>query len=101
MTQKQFYRSKQWKRLSGAFLLSKNYICERCGGPAEIAHHKQYITPANINDPEITLNADNLEALCLECHNKEHFGHGGATAWGLAFDEYGNLIPSQKERKRP
>ncbi|MCC8050928.1 MAG: HNH endonuclease [Clostridiales bacterium] len=96
MTQKEFYHSRQWRRLSRTYLLSKNYICERCGGPAEIAHHKRYITSANINNPEITLNAENLEALCMECHNREHFGTGGAVTEGLAFDAEGNLI---KERK--
>lgn len=92
MTQKEFYHSKAWKRLSRAFLLSKNYICERCGGPAEIAHHKIYLTVENLFDPDISLNPDNLEALCKNCHNAEHFGTGGATAAGLAFDESGNLI---------
>lgn len=91
-----FYHSKAWKRLSRAFLLSKNYICERCGAPAEIAHHKIYLTAENVTDPNIALNPDNLEALCLDCHNREHFGTGGATAAGLVFDENGDLI--QKER---
>lgn len=91
MAQDKFYHSKAWRRLSRAFLCSKNYICERCGQPADIAHHRQYITAQNINNPAVTLNADNLEALCLHCHNTEHFGYGGATSKGLEFDEYGNL----------
>lgn len=70
---------------------SKNGICERCGAPARIVHHREYITPENINDPDITLNWDNLEALCQDCHNKEHFV-AGATAPGLMFDSSGNLI---------
>lgn len=70
---------------------SKNGICERCGAPARIVHHREYITPENINDPDITLNWDNLEALCQDCHNKEHF-LTGATAPGLMFDRSGNLI---------
>lgn len=53
-------------------MASKNYICERCGGVAVICHHRRYITPANITDPNITYNWGNLEALCQECHNKEH-----------------------------
>ena len=93
-----FYHSKQWRRLSKAFLLSKNYICERCGMPAEIAHHKQYITPQNINNPAITLNAANLEALCMDCHNAEHFGKGGPTAKGYVFNDNGEITP-QTERE--
>lgn len=96
MTKAEFYHSKAWRRLSKAFLMSKYYICERCGQPAEIAHHKRYITARNINNPDIALNPANLEALCKNCHNAEHFGTGGATAAGIAFDENGNVI--QKAR---
>ena len=92
MTQKAFYNSRKWRQLSRAFLLSKNYICERCGTPAEIAHHRKYLTAANVNDPTISLNPENLEALCLACHNTEHFADGGTVAPGLAFDGDGNLI---------
>lgn len=92
MTQKEFYNSAAWRRLSKAFLLSKNYICERCGAPAEIAHHKQYLSSFNIGSMEISMNPANLESLCLECHNKEHFSCGGAIAVGYAFDKYGELI---------
>jgi 5-methylcytosine-specific restriction protein A len=92
MTQSEFYHSAAWAKLSRAFLLSRNYICERCGRPAEIAHHKRYLTAENLPDPAISLNPDNLEALCRDCHNAEHFGRGGATAEGLTFDQYGDLI---------
>ena len=64
MSKAAFYRSAAWRRLSRAFLLSRNYICERCGQPAEIAHHRRYLTPQNVNNPDISLNPDNLEALC-------------------------------------
>ena len=91
MTQEQFYNSKAWRRLSRVFLLSTSYICEICGKPAEIAHHKRHITPQNVTDPEITLNIENLQAVCVECHNTIHYGVGGAVLRGLEFDENGNL----------
>ena len=90
-----FYHTKAWRRLSRAFLLSRNYICERCGRPAEIAHHREHITPGNIANPEITLNAARLEALCIDCHNAEHFSAGGAIVRGLEFDQYGNIRKGQ------
>lgn len=62
-------------------------MCERCGGVATICHHKKYITPANITDPYITLNWENLEALCHECHNLEHQLKRSLTY----FDEAGNI----------
>jgi 5-methylcytosine-specific restriction endonuclease McrA len=73
-------------------LSSKNYICEVCGNPAELAHHKTHITPQNLSNPEITLNAENLAAVCIECHNTIHYGTGGAVVRGLEFDENGDLI---------
>lgn len=92
MTQREFYRSAAWRRTAKAFMLSRNYICERCGAPAVIVHHKTHLNAWNVNDPDIALNPDNLQALCLACHNAEHFGHGGSCAAGLAFDPDGNLI---------
>lgn len=99
MTQREFYHSAAWRRLSRAFLLSKDYICERCGAPAEIAHHRRYLTPVNVDDPDIALNPANLESLCMNCHNAEHFSAGGVTAQGLTFDDDGNLIPTQSPHR--
>ena len=48
------------------------YLCCRCGNPAEEVHHKIRLTPGNIMDPNITLNEDNLESLCKDCHFAEH-----------------------------
>lgn len=92
-----FYTSKAWRDTQRAYMLSKNYICERCGKPAVIVHHKTYITPKNINDPNITLNWDNLEALCATCHQHEHFTNNQVTAEGLVFDSSGNLVRTNKK----
>lgn len=73
-------------------MLSRNCICERCGAPAAIVHHVRHLNPHNVNDPDVALNPDNLQALCLACHNAEHFGSGRAWAEGLAFDTEGNLF---------
>lgn len=69
---KPFYSSKQWRETQRAYMLSKSYICERCGGAAEVVHHKTYLTPENITDLNIALGWNNLEALCKDCHGKEH-----------------------------
>ena len=45
--QEAFYKSKAWQRTQAAFMSSKHGICERCGEPARIVHHKEYITPEN------------------------------------------------------
>lgn len=85
-----FYKSKAWQQCRDAYFVSKYGLCERCGRPGLIVHHKIKLTPCNINNPEITLNWDNLQLLCLDCHNREH--GGASTAESLAFDENGNLI---------
>ena len=59
-----FYHSKAWKRVSTAYMTSRSYICERCGNPATICHHKKHLDGKNVNDPKVALNFDNLEALC-------------------------------------
>ena len=70
---KSFYNSKQWKQARKVYIEMKFGICERCGKPnAKQVHHKKYITKANINNPEITLDFDNFELLCDYCHQKEH-----------------------------
>jgi len=71
---------------------SKHYICERCGAPGEIAHHKIYLDRWNVRKPEIALSMENLECLCLSCHNAEHGGSGSATAAGVSFDGTGNVV---------
>ena len=43
-----------------------------------------------LDDPYIALSWDNLEALCQDCHNKEH--HRKDKKKRYAFDEAGNLI---------
>jgi len=88
-----FYKSKAWQEVRQAYFIYRHGICERCGKPADIVHHKIYLTPENINDPSISLNFDNLELLCIDCHNKEHSSKL-PLADGLTFDEQGNIILS-------
>jgi len=88
---KRFYSSKRWKDTQAAYMISQHYICERCGNIARIVHHIKYITPMNIQDPNITLNWDNLEALCMDCHTREHLGSSSCID-GVSFDQDGNLI---------
>ena len=56
--------------------------------PVQIVHHKEYVTDMNYEDDEVFYNIDNLESLCLDCHNKEHFSEEAE----YSFDENGDLI---------
>lgn len=89
---KWFYDSKEWKKCRKAYAISQNGICERCKRKGRIVHHKIYLTKDNINNPLITLNPDNLEYLCQDCHTKEHLKKFNNKADGLTFDGEGNLI---------
>lgn len=75
-----FYKSKEWKICRQAYLSSVGGLCERCKAQgrivsAEIVHHKIHLTEENYHNPEISMNFENLEALCQDCHNKEHFDY--------------------------
>ena len=72
-----FYKSRQWQATRDAYAQSKSYLCEEClkSGTitaGEIVHHKRPITRDNINNPDITLNWDNLQLLCRAHHDKAH-----------------------------
>ena len=74
---KAFYLSPAWKKTRTAYAKSVGGLCEEClrSGlykPGEIVHHKTALTPANINDPSVTLSWDNLEYLCRDCHGRRH-----------------------------
>jgi 5-methylcytosine-specific restriction endonuclease McrA len=69
-----FYRSAAWRRMSQAKLAAVEYKCEAklpgCTGLAVEVHH---IKP--IQTPEgwaLRLDADNLRAVCVHCHNRAH-----------------------------
>lgn len=74
---KGFYNSKKWQDCRNSYFKKVGGLCERClkAGkitPGEIVHHKIYLDQDNIKDPRISLNFDNLELLCRNCHAKEH-----------------------------
>ena len=71
-----FYVSGAWIACSRSYRKA-HPLCERCLkkgeiSPAEEAHHRIKLTPQNINNPDITLNWDNMESLCSKCHKEEH-----------------------------
>ena len=89
---KKFYNLKRWKDIRKTFISSKFGICERCGRPnAKQVHHKEYLTEDNINNPNISIDFNNLELLCDTCHQNEHHKKMSAIMDGLFFDKDGNL----------
>lgn len=77
--QNAFYKSGAWHRCKAYVWRRAGGLCERCRDKglivaADVVHHIDPITPANINDPRITLNPANLMCLCARCHAEVHSG---------------------------
>ncbi len=84
-----FYKSKQWFIARTVKIQNVNGKCERCGKIGEEVHHKIRLTVDNVGDALISLNQENLELLCKECHNTEH---GRFKKSKQSFDSDGNFI---------
>lgn len=74
---RKFYESKTWRDCQKAYMTKVNHLCERCLArgryePAVVVHHRVHLTEENYGNAELTYGFDNLEALCLACHNDEH-----------------------------
>jgi 5-methylcytosine-specific restriction endonuclease McrA len=67
-----FYKSKAWQLARTIKINATQGKCERCGGVGEEVHHQIRLTVLNVHESNVSLNQDNLELLCKECHNKEH-----------------------------
>jgi len=68
-----FYKSKEWKVLRQKAMKSDNYECQICKSkgnykPAENVHHMKEVK----THPELALELDNLQCLCIRCHNEVH-----------------------------
>lgn len=89
------YRSKRWQKVR-QIKLQMQPFCERCLASgiykeAYIVHHKEYITDLNYLDDNVFYNLENLESICIEHHNQEHFSNGKE----YLFDKDGNLIKNE------
>ena len=72
-----FYKSKAWKECRAAYMHSVSGLCEECMKQgivkaADIVHHKITLDDEKARDPEIALNFENLQAVCIDCHNRLH-----------------------------
>lgn len=75
---KKFYKSKAWLKCRGSYTANRITIdgglCERCKGRiGYIVHHKIKLNKSNINNPDISLTHCNLEYVCKQCHDDDHY----------------------------
>lgn len=84
-----FYKSAAWQVARQIKYQEQDGRCERCKRVGEEVHHRIRLTVDNVSDTSVSLNQDNLELLCKDCHNKEHKRFSKEKE----FDNEGNLIP--------
>ena len=88
---KAFYNSMAWQQVRREVLRRDRYTCCRCASRAEEVHHIIELTPSNIDDNSISLNPDNLVALCHSCHDKITKGFTGDLQEGYVFSDDGQV----------
>lgn len=91
---KKFYDSKDWKSCRESFILNRINIdggmCQHCKSTiGKIVDHIEELNDDNLYDPNITLNHQNLQYLCLPCSNRKTFFKDKRT---VIFDNEGNPI---------
>lgn len=93
------YSSQAWANCRNAYRSKVGGLCEVCASkglivPGEIVHHKIHLTPANVDDPKIALNFDNLQLVCRDCHAEIH-----KRKKRYKVDEYGRVYVPQTDGK--
>ena len=91
-----FYNSARWQKCRTSYIKYRESIdgglCETCRqAKGKIVHHRQWLTPENIDDDSVSLNFDNLRYDCQECHNREE--HDDSIYLKYYFDDEGNVKP--------
>jgi 5-methylcytosine-specific restriction enzyme A len=84
---RKFYDSGLWKQVREKIKQRDNYECQECKRQGRVAvdsneysekakRKKIQLVVHHIKElelhPELALNEDNLETVCVDCHNKEH-----------------------------
>src|SRR5690625_2439374 len=75
-----FYKSKEWRKLRQFILERDNYECQECKRKGYVtltdeSKHKTLDVDhiKELEDyPELAFEPDNLETLCIRCHNRKH-----------------------------
>ena len=92
---KPFYSSREWQMARKQALLRDHFSCQLCGARAEEVHHLIELDETNVNDRSISLNLENLQSLCHDCHTKitmqEHRGTQPDSGNEYFFDENGMI----------
>ena len=85
-----FYHSTAWRKCRLFVLHQRHYTCEICGKRGTEVHHKIALNENNVGNPDISLNPDNLQLLCHECHTRITAGMLGTMR--VTFDKEGKVV---------
>ena len=69
-TMKWFYNSPAWRAARLQALHRDHFTCHYCGARATEVHHLIELNENNVHDPTVSLNLENLQSLCHDCHSK-------------------------------
>ena len=71
-----FYSTKQWKQMRDEIKLRDKMTCAMCHRAITgryIVDHIKELTYDNMYDYDVAYNPENLQLLCIECHNYKTF----------------------------
>ena len=79
-----FYKSEEWRAFRRYLIQLRGTVCPIChrdfmaDTSKLVGHHKEELTPETVHDASVALNPDNVDIICIYCHNSEHkrFGKG-------------------------
>ena len=72
-----FYKGKKWQEVRAYVWGRDRGLCQRCLEKGilkagDTVHHIEALTIHNIDNPEVSLNPENLVTLCRDCHAAMH-----------------------------
>lgn len=68
-----FYHSKEWKQMSAYILRRDHYECQECRRHHKLTRANQVHHIIHLEDNKaLALDENNLESLCIQCHNIIH-----------------------------
>lgn len=71
-----FYEDKKWLKVRDSIRIRDKMTCKSCSQPIlgrSIVDHIEPLTLANMHNWDIAYNPDNLQLLCITCHNYKTF----------------------------
>ena len=99
---KAFLSSDPWINFRLMLIAERGNKCQRCGKiiPRSIdiiGHHKTELTPENVHDYNISLNPDNVDLVCYDCHNAIHKRFGYQNKGRTVYVVYGPPMSGKKQ----